>query len=70
MFWLRDRFSAKKPSAIKQTALIYKLTTVEAEKADNQLNYDSKHNLYLSQLGGQEGTRTPNLFLVREAVYH
>ncbi len=34
----------------------------------NQLNYDSA-KLKLSKLGGHKGTRTPNFFLVREAVY-
>ena len=38
----------------------------------NQLNYDSARddkNSRFSICGGQEGTRTPNFLLVREAVY-
>lgn len=41
----------------------------------NQLNYDSayisdfKPEISNFQIGGREGTRTPNFFLVREAVY-
>jgi hypothetical protein len=40
-------------------------------RRSNQLNYDSARNRYrCQQFGGRGGTRTPNLFLVREAVYH
>ena len=40
-------------------------------RRSNQLNYDSAVNLKFSNLVGRHGgTRTPNLFLVREAVYH
>ncbi len=45
-------------------------------RRSNQLNYDSAFsNLRFSDLrfqtfGRHGGTRTPNLFLVREAVYH
>jgi hypothetical protein len=38
-------------------------------RRSNQLNYDSARNIG-NALGGRGGTRTPNLFLVREAVYH
>src|SRR5258708_11696375 len=45
-------------------------------RRSNQLNYDSalssifKSEILASQTCGRGGTRTPNLFLVREAVYH
>ena len=35
-------------------------------RRSNQLNYDSACKLF----GRHGGIRTPNLFLVREAVYH
>ena len=39
-------------------------------RRSNQLNYDSAKNSFALRLGRHGGTRTPNLFLVREAVYH
>ena len=46
-------------------------------RRSNQLNYDSAKDLFeirdvnlRSQDGRHGGIRTPNLFLVREAVYH
>jgi hypothetical protein len=50
-------------------------------RRSNQLNYDSANSIFQiiseisnsnlrSQYGRHGGTRTPNLFLVREAVYH
>ena len=36
-------------------------------RRSNQLNYDSAN---FQTLGRHGGIRTPNLFLVREAVYH
>jgi hypothetical protein len=40
-------------------------------RRSNQLNYDSAKNSKISKLFGRHGgIRTPNLHLVRVAVYH
>ena len=77
--WVNSRVGFKQKKLPKREAipkLMAEPTGLEPATSDvtgrrsNQLNYDSAKNSHALRLGRHGGTRTPNLFLVREAVYH
>ena len=59
-----DRLMVAEPTGLEPA------TSDVTGRRSNQLNYDSAKNFLALRLGRHGGTRTPNLFLVREAVYH
>ena len=63
-----SRFKVAEPTGLEPA------TSDVTGRRSNQLNYDSAGKTILSKQntfnGRHGGTRTPNLFLVREAVYH
>ena len=69
------RASSSKSLLMAEPTGLEPATSDVTGRRSNQLNYDSAFsNLRFrdlrTQTGGRGGTRTPNLFLVREAVYH
>ena len=77
----KNRHRVNDPVPIRCAIKMAEPTGLEPATSDvtgrrsNQLNYDSAFQIpklgpEISKNGRHGGTRTPNLFLVREAVYH